>query len=278
MSCDLTNANPRIAARKGRIVDLNVDFINNGELTDPYAIRTVQIYKTQVAPHNLVATIPILDPEDVNYPDPLCREYVTGSTGSYYAGKYHLPFSVPVDFAAPDVYFDVWSYYPDDPCSGTGGTGTGGCDLEDPLLTPQILTECHRFWVYPDDWYSDDKLQTIRFGFEPMDIKFNYPEVRPLDVGLMPLPLYDYNFNLVNPMIPYLKPTITIETRFNELLVDNEPCRIGLRQGAYRSNPYVVSYDLNTCEFLKGTYQYQIKLTLPNGSSRVSRKFIFSIN
>ena len=277
MSCDLTNAKPRIAARKGHVVDLNIDFINNGELTDPYAIRTVKIYKSQVAPHNLVAEIPIVDPDNgptaVDYPSPLCMEQVSGSTSSFYAGKYHLPFSVPVDFAAPDVYFDVWSYYPTKPC-----TSITGCDLEDPDLTPQLLTECHRFWIYPDDWFSADKLQTIRFGFEPLDNKFYYPEIRPLEIGLMPLPLYDYNFNLVNPMIPFLKPTITIETRFNELLVDREPCRIGLRQGAYRSNPFSVVYDVNTSEFLKGTYQYQINLELPDGSSRVSRKFIFSIN
>ena len=86
MSCDLTNAKPRIAARKGHVVDLNIDFINNGELTDPYAIRTVKIYKSQVAPHNLVAEIPIVDPDNgptaVDYPSPLCMEQVSGSTSS----------------------------------------------------------------------------------------------------------------------------------------------------------------------------------------------------
>ena len=94
----------------------------------------------------------------------------------------------------------------------------------------------------------------------------------------MPLPLYDYNFNLVNPMIPYLKPTISISTRFCEQLVVDEPCRIGLRQGAYRSNPYVVAYDLDTSMFMRGTYQYNIKLNLPDGSSRVSRKFTFTVS
>lgn len=270
MSCSsLTTANPRIAARKGKVVDLNIDFLNNGVLTDPYAIRTIEIYKTQVAPHNLVASVPIVDPTDSLYPSPLCVES-DNSTDGYINGRYHLPFLVPTDFNAPDVYYDVWSYYPTDPCTGT-------CDLNDPLITANLITECHRFWVYPDDWFSSDKLQTIRFGFEPLDQKFYYPEVRPLEIGLMPLPLYDYNFNLVNPMIPYLKPSITIETRSCELLVDNDPCRIGLRQGAYRSNPYVVSYDLNTSLFLKGTYNYQIKLSLPDGSTRVSQKFIFSI-
>jgi hypothetical protein len=159
----------------------------------------------------------------------------------------------------------------------TAGTVTA-CDLDDPIHETQILTECHRFWVYPDDWFSADKLQTIRFGFEPLDSRFYAPENRPLEVGLMPLPLYDYNFNLVNPMIPYLKPTISISTRFCEQLVVDEPCRIGLRQGAYRSNPYVVAYDLDTSMFMRGTYQYNIKLNLPDGSSRVSRKFTFTVS
>ena len=270
MSCnDLTNANPRISARKGKVVDLNIDFLNNGVLTAPYAIRKVEIYKTQVAPHNLVATIPVVEPGDGTYPSPVCEE---SDTEGVIEGKYHLPFSVPTDFTAPDIYYDVWSYYATDPCASPD------CDLDDSTIIPQLLTECHRFWVYPDDWYSSDKLQTIRFGFEPLDNKFYTPECRPLEVGIMPLPLYDYNFNLVNPMIPYLKPTITVETRHCELMIDQDPCRIGLRQGSYRSNPYVVIYDLNTALFLKGTYQYQINLTLPDGSTRVSRKFIFTVS
>lgn len=270
MSCeDLLHASPRISGRKGKVVDLNIDFYNNGVLTDPYAIRKIDIYKTQVAPHNLVATIPIVDPYDVDYPSPLCQEYI-GTNPE--VGKYHMPFSIPVDFKAPDVYYDVWSYYPVDPC-----VGTAQCNLDDTDLLPQLLTECHRFWVYPDEWFSADKLQTLRFAFEPLDNKFYTPELRPLEVGIMPLPLYDYNFNLVNPMIPYLKPTISIETRNCELLVDRDPCRIGFRQGAYRSNPYVVQYDIDTNLFLKGTYQYQIALNLPDGSSRVSQKFILSI-
>lgn len=273
MSCnDLDNANPRISARKGKVVDLNIDFINNGVLTDPHAIRKVEIYQGQVAPHNLVATIPIIDPEDTLYPAPLCQEIIESNP---VIGRYHLPFSIPTDFVAPNVYYDVWSYYPTNPC--TAGTVTA-CDLDDPIHETQIFTECHRFWVYPDDWFSADKLQTIRFGFEPLDSRFYAPENRPLEVGLMPLPLYDYNFNLVNPMIPYLKPTISISTRFCEQLVVDEPCRIGLRQGAYRSNPYVVAYDLDTSMFMRGTYQYNIKLNLPDGSSRVSRKFTFTVS
>jgi hypothetical protein len=271
MSCqDLLHANPRISGRKGKVVDLNIDFYNNGILTDPYAIRKIDIYKTQVAPHNLVATIPVANPDSTEYPSPLCVEAASGTSG-HIAGKYHLPFSIPVDFTAPDVYYDVWSYYPTDPCNTTT------CDLNDSALTSQLSTECHRFWIYPDDWFSADKLQTIRFAFEPLDNKFHTPELRPLEIGIMPLPLYDYNFNLVTPMIPYLNPTITIETRNCELLVDKDPCRIGFRQGSYRSNPYVIAYDIDTNLFLKGTYQYQVCLNLPDGSSRVSQKFIFSI-
>ena len=118
----------------------------------------------------------------------------------------------------------------------------------------------------------------MRFGFEPLDQKFYTPEARPLEVGLMPLPLYDYNFNLVNPMIPFLSPTISIETQHSEMLVDGATCVMGIRQGSNRSNPYVVKYDLDTSNFLKGTYRYWITLSLPDGTTRVSRKFVFSIN
>ena len=85
-------------------------------------------------------------------------------------------------------------------------------------------------------------------------------------------------FRSVNPMIPFLKPTITIDTMNCELIVDDAACRIGIRQGSYRSNPYVIQYDLDTSKFLKGTYRYQLKLTLPNGTTRVSRKFIFTVS
>jgi hypothetical protein len=94
----------------------------------------------------------------------------------------------------------------------------------------------------------------------------------------MPLPLYDYNFNLVNPLIPFLRPTVSVETQHNELLVDNDPARMGIRQGSYRSNPWVIQYDLDTTRFLKGSYRYWITLNLPDGSTRVSRKFIFTIS
>jgi hypothetical protein len=285
MSCpQLEGASPRISARRGQVVDLNVDFRHNGVLTDPFAVRHVEIYKTQVLPHNLITTVLVANPTDTLYPAPLCREYedengneVEGTeTGAILrAGKFHLPYVVPIDAPVPDIYFDVWYYYPTNPVAG--GTEPTADELDDINVTAQLLKCCHRFWAYPEDWFCDDRLQTVRFGFEPLDQRFHSPETRPLEVGLMPLPLYDYNYNLVTPLIPFLQPTISIESQRCELLVDDESCRIGVRQGSYRSNPWVIQYDLDTSKFLKGTYQYQIKLTLPDGSTRVSRKFILVI-
>ena len=295
MGCpQLLNSNPRISARRGSVVDLNIDFFKSGVLTDPYAIRHVEIYKTQVLPHNLVTTIPISELEDPIYPAPLCRDYqnsdgdeVTSSDSdaSLIVGRFHLPYAIPLDFLVPDIYFDVWYYFSENPCdddlSGTGtdfttGPGTA-CNLNNPDFDTMLLKCCHRFWIYPEEWFCDDRLQTVRFGFEPLDQRFNSPENRPLEIGLMPLPLYDYNFNLVTPIIPFLRPTISVQTQRHELLIDEELCRIGLRQGSYRSNPWVIQYDLDTTRFLKGTYQYWITLTLPDGSTRVSRRFIFVI-
>lgn len=276
---ELDGANPRISARRGQTVDLNVTFLRGGVPTDPYAIRFVEIYKSQVLPHNLVTTIAIPDPTDVDYPSPICQEAsADGTSGVAEAGKFHLPYSIAEDFEVPDVYFDVWYYFADNPCEGETGTGTNACDIDDDAFDSQLLKCCHRFWVYPDEWFCDDRLQTIRFGFEPLDQKFHSPEVRPLEVSLMPLPLYDYNFNLVNPIIPFLQPTITIETQHCELLVDRAACTIGIRHGSYRSNPWVVKYELDTTDFLKGTYRYYITLNMPDGTTRVSRKFILTIS
>jgi hypothetical protein len=287
-NCSLGNALPRISARRGQVVDLNVDFLHNGVLADPYAIRFVEIYKTSVAPHNLVATIPAVLPDDPIYPSPICQEHIDVSTGvcgteptedsTPIVGKYHLPYSIPNDFQVPDVYFDLWYYFAESPCGELGTEDAEECDIDDEQYDALLLKCCHRFWVYPDEWFCNDGLQTIRFGFEPLDQKFYTPEVRPLEVGLMPLPLYDYNFNLVNPLIPFLQPTISVETQHSELITENASARMGIRQGSYRSNPWVIQYDLDTSRYLKGTYNYWITLNLPDGSTRVSRKFIFTIN
>lgn len=284
---ELANAFPRISARKNQVVDLNIDFLRNGVLADPFAIRYVEIYKSQVLPHNLVATIPIGDCDEVNYPAPVCQEGIADEAGLCgteptgdtipVVGKYHLPFSIPDDFEAPDVYFDVWYYYATDP-RFTEGTEGADCAIDDEVYGESLLSCCHRFWVYPDGWFCDDGLQTIRFGFEPLDQKFNKPEIRNLEVGLMPLPLYDYNFNLVNPIIPFLRPEILIETTRCEMLVDWTSANMGIRQGSYRSNPWVVQYRLDTGEFTKGTYNYQIRLNMPDGTTRVSKKFVFTVN
>jgi hypothetical protein len=284
---ELANAYPRISGRVGQVVDLNVDFMHSGSLADPYAIRYIEIYKSQVLPHNKVATIPVVGRNEELYPSPVLQEYVAAEDGAcgteatgqntLVVGKYHLPFTIPEDFISPDVYFDVWYYFPENPC-GLAGTEPTACDIDESIYNSFLIKCCHRFWVYPDNWLCDDKLQTIRFGFEPLDLKFYSPEERTLEVGLMPLPLYDYNYNLVTPMIPFLQPSISIETQHCELLVSDDPCRIGIRQGSFRSNPWVIQWDLDTTKFLRGTYRYYIKLQLPNGTTRVSRKFIFTIN
>lgn len=289
MSCAelLEDAFPRISARRGQTVDLNIDFYRSGVLTDPYAIRYIEIYKTQVLPHNLVTTIPVVDVDDTLYPSPVCQETEAAEDGECctepeedttpITGKFHLPYAIPNDFEVPDVYFDVWYYFPTNPCEGVGTEGTA-CDIDDDEFASQLLRCCKQFWIYPDEWFCSDGLQTVRFGFEPLDQRFQSPEIRPLEVGLMPLPLYDYNFNLVNPLIPFLRPTISIETMNKELLVACEACTIGIRQGSYRSNPWVVQYLLDTSKFLIGTYQYKITLNLPDGTSRVSKKFIFTVS
>lgn len=275
--------NPRISARQGQPVKLDVTFYRGGVPTDPYAIRKVEIYKTQVLPHNLVATIPLVDPEDTLYPAPVAQAAVLSETGDCgtepvgpttpIPGKYELIYDVPAEFEAPDVYFDLWHYYPVNPCE----SGTDPCDYEDPENLAKVLKCCNRFWLYPDEWFCSDGLQTVNFGFEPLSQKFNQPEVRPLEIGLMPLPLYDYNYNLVNPLIPFLTATISIETQHNELLVESEPMEIGLRQGSYRTNPWVIKYMLDTTKFLKGTYKYRVLLHLPDGSSRSSNDFVLVI-
>ncbi len=284
----LTGANPRISARRGQVVDLNSDFFKNGVLTDPFAIRHIEIYKTQVIPSNLIAVIPIADPANSLYPAPLCREsndfIQVGGTELLTAepGKFHFPYVVPVDVPVPDIYFDLWYYFAEDPCDMltpdvSGATDITSCDLTDPSLDSLLLKCCHRFWIYPEEWFCDDHLQNINFAFEPLDQRFNTPEVRHLSVGIMPLPLYDFNFNLVMPMMPFLKPTISILTQYNELLVDNDQCEIKLRQGAFRTNPFIISYKLDTSLFLRGTFQYFITLALPDGSTRASRRFVLVI-
>lgn len=288
----------RISARRGNTVQLDTRFMRGGVATAPYAIRKVEIYKTQIIPSNLTASFVVVDPCDPNYPSPV--EYIRGNVdpglcgtageeGAIIPGEYRLLLDIPVDAAVPDVYFDVWTYLPNNPCllQGWGGSAsecvsdTSGCiqpaDMDDPEITAMLLQACNKFWVYSDDWDVQDSLTSIRLGFEPLDQKFNQPEIRPLEIGIMPLPLYDYDFNLVAPLLPQLVGTITISTENNEILVEEAPMTIGLRQGSYRSNPYVFRYMVETTKFLKGTYAYKITATLPDGTTRCSGKFVFTI-
>lgn len=272
----------RISGRQGQPLDLDVSFYRGGVLQDPYAIRRIELYKTSPVAANLIASIYPADPDNPIYPYPVQHELIIATQGAcgtdpvspdqIVSGRYHMVYDVPVDWSAPDVYFDIWYWYPDNPCSGGGS-----CDLDDPQLVKQLLSCCNRFWIYPDEWFCTDALQSVRFGFEPLDQRFNTPEVRPLQVGIMPLPLYDYNYNLVAPLIPYLRPTITIQTTNSETLYQDEPMAIKLRQGSFRSNPWVLSYLLDTDKFLKGTYQYKVTMWLPDGTSRTSQSFIFTV-
>lgn len=295
----------RISARAGQVVRLNTSFFRGGVLTDPYAIRQIDIYRNHVSAANLLTTIKVDDPWATPYPYPVAHQTVnipagqcgTGpQNGAPETGRFYYDFTVPCDAVVPDVYFDVWTYFPDNPIkidvSGGWFTGTDpsaitdwtnsdgvehAADLDSKEWACLLQRSCNQFWAYPDQWFSDDGLETVRFGFEPIDQRFRQPEVRNLEIGLMPLPLYEYNFNLVNPIIPYLTGTITVKTQHNELLVDKESLSIGLRQGNYRSNPYVLRWSLDTSRFLIGTYVYRVTLTLPDGSTRTSPDFNFVI-
>ena len=72
--------------------------------------------------------------------------------------------------------------------------------------------------------------------------------------------------------------TVTIKTMNNEILVDNGAMEMGLRQGSYRTNPFVLRYSIDTMAFLIGTYKYRITATLPDGTSRTSGDFILTIS
>jgi hypothetical protein len=123
----------------------------------------------------------------------------------------------------------------------------------------------------------DDGLQTVNFGFEPLNTRFNSPESKPLEVGLIPLPVYGYNKGLVDSLIPFLNATITVGTQYCDVLVQDAPMDLGFRQGNNRGNPWVVKWNVDTSSFLRGSYYYQIKLLFPDGSTRVSEKFWIEI-
>lgn len=305
---------PRISARTGQVVDLKTTFYQNGVPTDPFMIRRIDIYQSCERPENLVATIPISTGS--GYPSPLLREFVTGpigqcgtepAPGAVMPGVFILPFLIPENFRAPQVYIDVWRFLGSDP--GSAGIGTDPDDVvgagdeadevvgveeeegeenepfdfdKDSSFPPDDdalwIAQSNKFFVFPDSFFADDGLIIPRLGFEALDKIFYKPEVRSLEVGIMPLPLYDFDFNRIAPIIPHLKAFITIETDNAEVIVNNAPARLGIRQGTYKANPFTVQYTLNTANFLIGTYQYRITVLLPNGESRVSAPFRLTIS
>lgn len=214
----------------------------------------------------------------------------------YKVGEYILPFFVPTTFKAPQAYMDVWRFISDG-CDGSNlGTEPAeinesevdfdadgddndddAIDDDDPEIPENWSSVSNKFFVFPDGVFADDGLVVPRIGFEALDKIFKKPEIRTLEVGMMPLPLYDFDFNRIAPLIPRLRATILIETDAYEILVNNEPCRIGIRQGTYRANPFTIQYTLDTTKFLVGTYQYRITLYLPNGETRVSDPFRVTI-
>lgn len=270
---------PRLSGKTGQPVGLNVTFRRNGIAEDPWALRRIDIYKQSVRDDNLCAQILFGAPNLTGYPSPAI------SNGP---GDYVVEFQVPANFEE-GIYFDVWRFIGSEPdCA----------DLQiDPEVVPanpyQISTDCtidlddenlwisqcNKFWVFKDCWYLDDGLLTPRFAFEPLDKRFRKGEVRNLEVGIMPLPLYDWDRARFGAMVPQICPYVTIETENCEILegLEKAPCKIGLRQGSYRTNPYVVQCPLDTSAFLKGSYRYRITLELPNGESRISEPFRFQI-
>lgn len=283
----MTEPLPRISGRLGQTVALNALFYRNGVLTDPFAIRRVRIYRSAVSDENLIVELPFVLPGDSLYPLPAERQF--DSSGDPIEGAFILNWDVPSSgIPTPDIFFDVWDFISDDcTATGAGDAGTDGPSAADPCLDDEeeFISLCNKFFLLPDGWFLDDGLEVFRFGFEALDLKFHQPECRTLEVGLMPLPLYDFDFNLIAPVMPYLTATFTLLSENEELLIDQEPMVIGIRQGSFRSNPFTLQFKFNTsvvestgCPLLKGTYKYRVALLLPNGETRVSPDFTLQIS
>lgn len=264
----------RISGRLGQQLDLNVTFYNNGVPADPYALRRIDIYRGSVKDENLVAQIVISAPDDPSYPYPLVREEQDGTEVpteiGIKPGVYHYLFDVPATLVAPDIYFDVWHYI-GAPLGAAGlGSGSEGTfpDWDDET---RWQSQCNKFWLYSDSWSGDSGLIIPRLGFEPLDYKLKKPEIRTMEVGIMPLPLYDFDYAILQ-VIPQLQAFIRMETENCEVLSgwEERAATIGIRQGTYRSNPFTVQFQVDTANFLIGTYRYRVILKLPNGEKRVS--------
>lgn len=248
-------ANTRITARPGDFVDLNMTFLRNGVPQSPFALRRIDIYRSSPRPGNIEGSIIFTDPLSTTYPSP-ATEIDTG--------EFVAPFYVPENFVTGDIYFDVWHFI---------GTDDGRTDLDD---ESSWISQRGEFWVFDDVWLTDDELSTIRLGFEPLDKKFRRGEIRKLEVAVHPLPLYDYDFNMLTPIIPQLNPRISIYTHNCELLVQDAPCQMGVRQGAHRNSPFVVQCLLDTRTLIRGAYQYVIKVNIEN-KTLISPRFNFVI-
>lgn len=284
----MTDPFPRVSGRTGQPIALNVQFAQGGMAAEPFSIRRVKIYRSAVADENIISEIPFAAPGDSDYPSPATRNL--DSDGNPIPGSFTLIFDVPaLGVPTPDIFFDVWEFVAED-CRGsgedTGNEGLTTTDLDSCFDDEDnTLSLCCKFWLLPDAWFLDCGLEVFRFGFEALDLKMYQPEVRTIEVGLMPLPLYDFDFNLMAPIIPHLTATFTLRTENREVIIDNEPMTIGLRQGAFRSNPFTLQFKLNTttvestgCPLLKGTYSYQVMINLPNGETRASPEFALQIS
>ena len=232
---------PRVAGRVGNIVKLNMKFMRNGVANDPFALRQVDIYRNSPSPANLAATLLFPDPSDVLYPSPASNPN---------PGEFIVPFLIPDSFVTNDIYFDVWRFV---------GIDNGATDLNN---ESNWISQGGIFWVFDDVWLSDDELRSKHIGFEPLDKKFRRGEVRKLEIAIHPLPIYDYEYNQLAPVIPQLNPTISIYTAHDELIISDAPCQMGVRQGAHRNSPFVVQCLIDTKTLLIGLYKYKIKVNL----------------
>lgn len=277
-------------------INLNVQFSQCGINKDPYALKSIKIYYCSVGQANLVTEIvlPCATDEDRD----LSNEFIYGglirrcgnTVEPGLCGTDYQPIFTPGCFIfalnlCPDlfkagVYYDVWEFVGDpcDPCFDeteiTNPNPTYHCEIDD--LKP-VYSKCSKFYVSDQCWNMDDGLRKINLGFEPLESRFQQPEIRTLEIGLMPLPLYDYDVKKMAAIIPSLDAVITFMTAYQEIIIDREKVCIGLRQGSYRSNPYVLQYLLDTNKFLKGTYKYRIDVRLPNGETRSSPYFNVAI-
>jgi hypothetical protein len=245
----------RINARAGNVVNLNMRVLKNGQLQSPHALREINIYRGSIRPGNIVATIAFPDPADVAYPTPATE---------LAEGEFVVPFFVPEDFVTCDQYFDVWSFVGEDP-------GTPGVDD-----TSLWISQYGTFHVYDDVWISDDELRTLKVGFEPLDKRLRRGELRTIEIAIHPLPLYDYNYNVLTPIIPQLSPTITIHTAYDELIVSDSPCLIGVRQGRGRNSPYVIQCLFDTTTLIRGMYRYTVKVMVGD-QTIISPRFYLTI-